>query len=247
MKRYVFIAVTLVLTGCATAHQERTATQGAVVGATAGAVIGAQSDQIVEGAIIGGVLGGLAGAILADDRDDRIHASEVRYHRRSCRRGDVYFGKARHARNLGMRVSLMRQGIAYCPDNPAAHNDLGMALMLWGDSAGARAHFNHALRLDPHYYPSRHNLSRMSRYHAPRHRVHQRRDMRDEDDRYSHEYDQYRNNSNDDRKRRDIRREQRQQELNEHRKNRRERLLQHEERRQNYIESREKWEEEHDD
>lgn len=186
MKRLIFIVTALFLTGCATAHQERTATRGAAIGATAGAVIGSQSDQVLEGAIIGGVLGGLAGAILSEDRDDRVHSSERRYHRSACERGDIYFGRARNSRSLDRRIAFMRQGIRYCPNNPAAHNDLGVALMLWGDSAGARIHFNQALRFDPHYYPSQRNLKRMKRYRSPHVRIEHRRDHRNKDYRRDH-------------------------------------------------------------
>ncbi len=199
MNRYIFIAATILLSSCATAHQERSATQGAVIGGAAGAIIGAQSDQIVEGAIIGGVLGGLAGAILAQDRDDRIYASEQRYHRRSCSRGDIYFDRARHSRDLGMRVSLMRQGIRYCPNNPAAHNDLGVALMLWGDSGAARIHFGHALRLEPRYYPAQRNMDYLGHYHVPRHRFEQYREQRQNSHRYEQredDRDEYRQNNN---------------------------------------------------
>jgi len=193
MKRYLSIVAIGLLAGCSTAYQERSATQGAVVGAAAGAVIGSQSDQLVEGAIIGGVLGGLVGAMLAEDRDDRIHESAPRYHRSSCSRGDIYFERARHERGLDRRITLMRQGIVYCPNNPAAHNDLGVALMLWGDSNGARMHFQQALRFDPQYYPARHNMERMSRYQAParyqrpvmrpapRERIEQQRERQDND------------------------------------------------------------------
>jgi len=188
MKRFTLIAAILLVCSCATTHQQ----QGAAVGATAGAVIGAQSDQIVEGAIIGAILGGLAGAILSEERDDRIQASAPRYHRSNCGRGDAYFNRARHARDLGGRISLMRQGIGYCPNNPAAHNDLGVALMIWGDRVGARIHFNQALRLDRHYYPAQRNIKRMSRYTASKRGVGQQRNYLDrgyygdhrDDDRY---------------------------------------------------------------
>ncbi|RLL52998.1 hypothetical protein D8Y20_05695 [Mariprofundus sp. EBB-1] len=203
MKRYLSIVAIGLLASCATPYQERSATQGATVGAVAGAVIGAQSDQFVEGAIIGGVLGGLAGAMLADDRDDRIHESAPRYHRSNCSRGDIYFQRARHQRRLDRRITLMRQGIAYCPNNPAAHNDLGVALMLWGNNNGARMHFQQALRFDSQYYPARHNLQRMRRYHAParyqqpdmrpaqRERVEERHERR-RDDRQRYNYRQQR-------------------------------------------------------
>ncbi|OIO74913.1 MAG: hypothetical protein AUJ57_01310 [Zetaproteobacteria bacterium CG1_02_53_45] len=209
MNRYILVTATILLSSCATAHQERSATQGAVIGGAAGAIIGAQSDQIVEGAIIGGVLGGLAGAILAQDRDDRIYASEERYHRSSCSRGDIYFDRARHTRDLGMRVSLLRQGIRYCPNNPAAHNDLGVALMLWGDSAGARIHFGHALRLDPQYYPARRNMDYLGHYQVPRHRAERYREQRQNSQRYEQREDDrdgYRQNNNQ-RGRQEIQRE----------------------------------------
>jgi len=193
MKRFTLIAVILLLSSCATTHQQKSATQGAAVGATAGAVIGAQSDQIVEGAIIGAILGGLTGAMLADDRDDRIHASAPRYHRSNCGRGNLYFNKARHARDLGGRISLMRQGIGYCPNNPAAHNDLGVALMIWGDHVGARIHFNQALRLDRNYHPAQRNMSRMSRYKAPKRGVGQPRNYKERGYYGDHRDDEYRN------------------------------------------------------
>ena len=55
----------------------------------------------------------------------------------------------------------MEEGIGYCPDNPAAHNDLGLGLILWGDMDAARMHFEDALRIDPDYNPARINLVRM--------------------------------------------------------------------------------------
>jgi len=176
MKRYLSILTIGLLAGCVTPYQTQKTTQGAAIGATAGAIIGSQSDQFVGGAIIGGVLGGLAGAILSDGhdgRDGRVYASAPRYHRRACGRGDIFFKRARHARQLNHRISLMRQGIRFCPNNPAAQNDLGVALMLWGDSSGARIHFNQALRFDPQYYPARRNMEFMRHYHAPvRYRQH---------------------------------------------------------------------------
>ncbi|OIO74911.1 MAG: hypothetical protein AUJ57_01300 [Zetaproteobacteria bacterium CG1_02_53_45] len=165
MKRFIFIAATLFLASCATAHQEqsagheRPAKKGAVTN-TANSH-GDTSDHIVRGQIFGGVLGALAGAVLDKERDDRINPSEERFHRSSCSNGDEYFGRARYENDLDVRITLMEEGIDYCPDNPAAHNDLGLALMLWGDMDAARMHFNDALRLDPDYNPARINLSRM--------------------------------------------------------------------------------------
>lgn len=151
----------LLLAGCATERQERAATTGAIVGATAGAVIGSQSDNTAEGAVIGGVIGGLAGAVLADDSND-VYASPPRYHR-GCGQGQRYFNDARKARDPHRRVELLRRGLHYCPNNPAAHNDLGVALVIIGNRREAREHFDHALRLDRDYLPARRNIEHMER------------------------------------------------------------------------------------
>jgi len=163
-KVMAIVSAILLLSACATTHQERSATQGAMVGATAGAVIGAQNDRPVEGAIIGGVLGAMAGAVLAEGSNDRVIESEPRYHRRSsCQRGAEYFDRAANMRDLDRKILLMREGLRLCPNNPAAHNDLGVALMLRGNYGEAERHFGHALDLDRNYAPARRNLARLQR------------------------------------------------------------------------------------
>lgn len=164
MNRIILTAIfTMLVAGCATTEQERAATTGAVIGATAGAVIGAQSDRAAEGAVIGGVLGGLTGAILADDGRGRVYSSDRRYHRRACPSGQSYFDESRHTADLDRKIHLMKRGLRYCPNNPAAHNDLGVALMLKGNYRAAEQHFRHALRLDPGYEPARRNLAHVHR------------------------------------------------------------------------------------
>jgi len=171
MKRYIFITATLMLSACApTAHQENATVQKTAAVAVDTETTGhaTQTDRITrEDEVIGSVLGGLSGAFLDADRDDRIHASAARYHRSDCNQGNTYFDKARHAGDLEERIDFMQQGIRYCPDNPAAHNDLGLGLMLWGDLTAARTHFAQALRLDPDYNPARINLSRIQYSHHP--------------------------------------------------------------------------------
>ena len=168
MKHTISVMIILLLSGCATAYQERTAAQGAVIGATAGAVIGAQSGNVEKGAVIGGALGALAGAVLAEGRENRVYTSGPRYHRRACNEGAEYFDRANRARNIDRKIYLLRKGLRYCPNNPAAHNDLGVAFVLSGDNASARSHFRHALRLDPDYYPAQRNLDRLNRNHPRR-------------------------------------------------------------------------------
>ncbi len=163
MKYPVLISVAMLLAACATPHQERTTTTGALIGATAGAVIGSQSDRTAEGAVIGGVIGGLAGAIIGDDQ--RASAADPRYHRRNCPDGESFFRRAQHERNLHEKIELMQQGIRYCPNNPAAHNDLGVAYMRIGNRQQAARHFKRALQIDPYYQPARANLNRLNRGH----------------------------------------------------------------------------------
>ncbi len=182
------LGVAFLAAGCATPHQERAATTGAIVGATAGAVIGSESNRTAEGAIIGGVIGGLAGAVLAGEGESGVTASPPRYHRRACPGGVRYFARARQVRSLDRKIALMREGLSYCPDNPAAHNDLGVALMIRGgrgDLREARMHFLRALELDPGYLPARRNLERLDRMIGPR--MH-RRGHRHHDDEYRHRH-----------------------------------------------------------
>jgi len=178
MKYAIAVMMLLLLSACATSYQERTAAQGAVIGATAGAVIGAQSDHVAEGAVIGGALGALAGAVIAEGRQNRVDTSGSRYHRPACHEGAGYFDRANRAGDIDRKIYLLQQGLRYCPNNPAAHNDLGVALVLSGDRAAARTHFRYALRIDPDYEPAQRNLDRLYR-HYPRHHE-------------DHEYDQNR-------------------------------------------------------
>ena len=193
MKSVITLLMILLLSACVTPYQQRTTTQGAVLGAAAGAVTGAQNGNAEQGAVIGGALGALAGAVIAENREKSVYASGPRYHRRACRGGAQYFNRARRARNLDRKIDLLEQGLRYCPNNPAAYNDLGVALELSGDYAAARIRFERALRIDPEYYPARRNLKRMQRSHA---RGYERRtgsdgygqDYGGEHERDSHEY-----------------------------------------------------------
>ncbi len=191
MKQIISISVILLLSACATPYQQRTVTQGAVIGAGAGAVIGHQSGNAAEGAMIGGALGALAGAVLAEQREKGVRTSSPRYHRRACRKGVQYFDRAYRTQNLDRKIKLLKKGLRYCPNNPAAHNDLGVALVLRGNERAARGHFNHALRLDPDYYPARRNLDRLARnYRSPYNRSNYNRydDRYDEHDKDRRDY-----------------------------------------------------------
>jgi len=197
MKYVITLLMILLLSACATPYQQRTTTQGAVLGAAAGAVIGAQSGNAEQGAVIGGALGALAGAVIAKNREEGVYASGPRYHRRACRGGAQYFNRARRARNLDRKIDLLKQGLRYCPNNPAAHNDLGVALELSGDYAAARVHFEQALRIDPDYVPSRRNLQRMQRHHSRRYERRTGSDGYGQDYGGKHERDRHEYREND--------------------------------------------------
>ncbi len=185
MTRMILLALPLLMTACATPHQERTTTAGAIIGATAGAVIGSQSDRTAEGAIIGGVLGGLTGAIIG--QDDRIHPGQARYHRSRCPGGDRFFRMARREHNMHEKIELMQQGLRYCPNNPAAHNDLGLAYMRIGNRTAAIQHFRRALQIDPSYEPARRNLLRLQRHNVRHERNELKRDHRHRHEHREHE------------------------------------------------------------
>ena len=203
MKSFALMLSLLLFSGCVATHQQRTATQGAVIGGAAGAVIGAQSNRVAEGAVVGAIVGGLAGAILAEDRSNRVYASEARYHRRACNKGSHYFSRAHSARNLDRKINLMREGLRFCPNNPAAHNDLGVALVLRGNHAAARTHFGHAIRLDSSYRPAHRNLRHLQNYYPQRSYNNDRRDRRDD------KYQRRDSRSDERRERRDEKRYQR--------------------------------------
>lgn len=157
MKRYAIIAAISLLAGCASGEKQHASGHGSSI--QPGPIDISKSDRVYEDGIHGGVLGSLVGAVLDKEHHDRIRASEPRYHQRRCDGGDHYFSKAAHAPYVDERVELMEQGIDYCPDNPAAHNDLGLALLLWGDLPAARNHLYRALELDSNYQPARLNLA----------------------------------------------------------------------------------------
>jgi len=172
MKKYALFAFIALLAACATPQQERATTTGALIGATAGAVIGAQNDRMAEGAIVGGVIGGLTGALIGEQQ--RRPAPAARPHRHSgCAGGQRFFDRARHETNMHEKIELMQEGLQYCPNNAAAHNDLGVAYFRIGNHRLAARHFKRALAIDPYYEPARINLKRLRAMHHPRRRHHE--------------------------------------------------------------------------
>jgi outer membrane protein OmpA-like peptidoglycan-associated protein len=68
----LFIAATVVLSGCAgMSQQQKGAVIGATTGAAVGGVIGNQTGSTARGAIIGAVVGGAAGAVIGHQMDQQ--------------------------------------------------------------------------------------------------------------------------------------------------------------------------------
>jgi len=65
-------------------------------------------------------------------------------------------------------IALLRQVLGVEPENPRAHNLMGIALSGKGDVSGAGAEFERALRIDPRFVPALKNLAinELSRNHA---------------------------------------------------------------------------------
>jgi hypothetical protein len=63
-------ALTVLLTGCETARQDRVLT-GSLIGGAAGATVGGVASRSVGGAVVGGVIGAAAGGIIADETRPR--------------------------------------------------------------------------------------------------------------------------------------------------------------------------------
>ncbi len=75
----ILLSSVLLLSACATPHQEQSTARGAAVGAAAGAVIGSQNNRTGEGALIGGAIGAAAGAILGADQQPQYQQQQQPY------------------------------------------------------------------------------------------------------------------------------------------------------------------------
>lgn len=72
--------------------------------------------------------------------------------RRDCNRAfREYFDKAQTAANREQAVALYSDGLALCPDDEVAHDELGQALAELGRHAEAEKEFEAALKLNPEF------------------------------------------------------------------------------------------------
>jgi tetratricopeptide (TPR) repeat protein len=74
-----------------------------------------------------------------------------------------YFDKAQLSTQREQTIDLYNQGLAICPDDDVAHNELGRALADAGRSAEAEKEFETALRINPDFADARRQLENVRR------------------------------------------------------------------------------------
>jgi tetratricopeptide (TPR) repeat protein len=72
--------------------------------------------------------------------------------RRDCNRAfREYFERAAAIADRERAIALYREGLALCPDDEVAHNELGKALVERGHYAEAEKEFEAALKINPEF------------------------------------------------------------------------------------------------
>ena len=79
--------------------------------------------------------------------------------REACNRAFRFFSAARKAIEGMEAVDLYREGLALCPSDDVAHNELGELYMRLGRKADAAAQFQEALRLNLNFSRAQKNLN----------------------------------------------------------------------------------------
>ncbi len=149
--------------------REKGTAAGAGAGAATGAVIsGTTGGNVPGGAAVGGVAGGLAGYFFGDRvfTDDKAvvqpstsgTSGASAASAGNCQQAKDVFRQAVDAQQLERKAALYRQGLAQCPNNAFAHNDLGTVYLRMGRPDDARAEYRKALELKPDLEETRRNL-----------------------------------------------------------------------------------------
>lgn len=78
--------------------------------------------------------------------------------REACNRAFLVFDAARKAPSEGEAIDRYREGLALCPNDDVAHNELGELYLRLGRKDEAAAEFTEALRLNPNFSRAQKNL-----------------------------------------------------------------------------------------
>lgn len=78
--------------------------------------------------------------------------------RAACNRAFASFAAARKAPDDAAAITSYREGLALCPSDDVAHNELGELYARTGRTAEARTEFEAALKLNPNFTRAQKNL-----------------------------------------------------------------------------------------
>jgi Flp pilus assembly protein TadD len=88
----------------------------------------------------------------------RTQREKEEQERAACNRAFASFASARKAPDDATAITYYREGLALCPSDDVAHNELGELYARLGRAAEARTEFEAALKLNPNFTRAQKNL-----------------------------------------------------------------------------------------